>query len=98
MGADVEQWQLGDEVFGSLGHGCLPKKPGACGHPCAKPASMSCASAGMVQPDTSYSQTAGQLQPGETYWCLAPGGIGLAAVELGKASARVIAAASGDES
>jgi len=98
---DVDDWQVGDEVFGGAGHGCfteqicvpaktLRRKPGA----------MSFAQAAGIGTTygTSYYalKQRAQLQTGENLLVLgAAGGVGLAAVELGKAmGARVIAAAS----
>ena len=104
VGADVEQWQVGDEVFGSLGHGCFAEKVLVRASALrAKPASMSYAVASGISTTygTSYYalKQRANLQPGETLLVLgAAGGVGLAAVELGKAmGARVIAAASSDE-
>ena len=104
VGADVEQWQVGDEVFASLGHGCFAEKVLVrAGALRAKPASMSYAVAAGISTTygTSYYalKQRANLQPGETLLVLgAAGGVGLAAVELGKAmGARVIAAASSDE-
>lgn len=101
---DVHDWQVGDEVFGGTGHGCfsqqiavpaksLRKKP--------KGMSFSQASGISTTYGTSYYalKQRANLQPGETLLVLgAAGGVGLAAVELGKAmGARVIAAASSSE-
>ena len=104
VGADVEQWQVGDEVFASLGHGCFAEKVLVRAAALrAKPASMSYAVAAGISTTygTSYYalKQRANLQPGETLLVLgAAGGVGLAAVELGKAmGARVIAAASSDE-
>ena len=101
---DVEGWQVGDEVFGGTGHGCFAEQVAV---PAAtlrrKPASMSFAQASGISTTygTSYYalKQRAQLQPGETLLVLgAAGGVGLAAVELGKAmGARVIAAASSAE-
>ncbi|MEM9624519.1 MAG: NADPH:quinone oxidoreductase family protein, partial [Pseudomonadota bacterium] len=101
---DVNEWQVGDEVFGGLGHGCFTQQlvvPAAALR--AKPAAMSFAQASGISTTygTSYYalKQRANLQPGETLLVLgAAGGVGLAAVELGKAmGARVIAAASSDE-
>jgi NADPH2:quinone reductase len=101
---DVQGWQVGDEVFGGTGHGCFAEQIAV---PAAtlrrKPASMSFAQASGISTTygTSYYalKQRAQLQPGETLLVLgAAGGVGLAAVELGKAmGARVIAAASSAE-
>ena len=101
---DVQNWQVGDEVFGACGHGamaeriCVPAKSLR-----AKPQSMGFAQASGISTTygTSYYalKQRANLQAGETLLVLgAAGGVGLAAVELGKAmGARVIAAASSPE-
>ena len=98
---DVEGWQVGDAVFGGTGHGCFAERivvPAASLR--AKPTQLSYAQASGISTTygTSYYalKQRAQLQPGETLLVLgAAGGVGLAAVELGKAmGARVIAAAS----
>ena len=101
---EVTQWQIGDEVFGGSGYGgfaeqiAVPAKTLR-----AKPAAMSFAQASGISTTygTSYYalKQRGDLKPGETLLVLgAAGGVGLAAVELGKAmGARVIAAASSKE-
>jgi NADPH2:quinone reductase len=101
---DVQKWQVGDEVFGACGHGamaeriCVPAKSLR-----AKPQSMGFAQASGISTTygTSYYalKQRANLQAGETLLVLgAAGGVGLAAVELGKAmGARVIAAASSPE-
>jgi NADPH2:quinone reductase len=101
---DVTDFKVGDEVFGGVGHGCFAEQicvPAAgLRH---KPKGMSFAQASGISTTygTSYYalKQRAQLQPGETLLVLgAAGGVGLAAVELGKAmGARVIAAASTDE-
>lgn len=101
---DVQNWQMGDEVFGACGHGAMAE------HICvsakslrAKPQSMGFAQASGISTTygTSYYalKQRANLQAGETLLVLgAAGGVGLAAVELGKAmGARVIAAASSPE-
>ena len=101
---DVKNWQMGDEVFGACGHGAMAE------HICvsakslrAKPQSMGFAQASGISTTygTSYYalKQRANLQAGETLLVLgAAGGVGLAAVELGKAmGARVIAAASSPE-
>ncbi len=101
---DVSGWQVGDEVFGGISHGCFAQQisvPAA--RLRAKPAALSFAqAAGMTTTyGTSYYalKQRASLQPGENLLVLgAAGGVGIAAVELGKAmGARVIAAASSDE-
>ena len=101
---DVADWNVGDEVFGSLGHGCFAEKILVDARALrTKPSSMSFAVAAGISTTygTSYYalKQRANLQPGETLLVLgAAGGVGLAAVELGKAMrARVIAAASNDE-
>ena len=101
---DVADWNVGDEVFGSLGHGCFAEKILVDARALrTKPSSMSFAVAAGISTTygTSYYalKQRAKLQPGETLLVLgAAGGVGLAAVELGKAmGARVIAAASNDE-
>ncbi len=104
VGAEVSGWQAGDEVFGGIGHGAFAEQVAV---PAAalrrKPANLSFAQAAGIGTTygTSYYalKQRAALQPGETLLVLgAAGGVGLAAVELGKAmGARVIAAASSDE-
>jgi NADPH2:quinone reductase len=98
---DVTQWQIGDEVFGGCGHGAMAEQvsvPAKVLRP--KPANMAFATASGISTTygTSYYalKQRANLQPGETLLVLgAAGGVGLAAVELGKAmGAWVIAAAS----
>ena len=104
VAGDVADWNVGDEVFGSLGHGCFAEKILVDARALrTKPSSMSFAVAAGISTTygTSYYalKQRANLQPGETLLVLgAAGGVGLAAVELGKAmGARVIAAASNDE-
>jgi NADPH:quinone reductase len=101
---DVTDWQVGDEVFGGTGHGCFAEQicvPASVLR--AKPKGMTFAQASGISTTygTSYYalKQRGQLQPGENLLVLgAAGGVGLAAVELGRAmGARVIAAASSAE-
>ena len=101
---DVQDWAVGDEVFGGSGHGCFAEQilvPAAGLR--AKPKGMSFAQASGISTTygTSYYalKQRAQLQPGENLLVLgAAGGVGIAAVELGKAmGARVIAAASSPE-
>ena len=101
---DVDLWRVGDEVFGGCGHGgfaeqiCVPALALK-----AKLPSMTFAQASGISTTygTSYYalKQRAQLRAGETLLVLgAAGGVGLAAVELGKAlGARVIAAASTEE-
>ena len=101
---DVENWQLGDEVFGACGHGAMAERICVSAKSLrAKPQSMGFAQASGISTTygTSYYalKQRANLQAGETLLVLgAAGGVGLAAVELGKAmGARVIAAASSPE-
>ena len=101
---DVSQWQVGDGVFAACGHGAMAEQISvAAGALRAKPQGMSFAKASGISTTygTSYYalKQRADLQPGETLLVLgAAGGVGLAAVELGKAmGARVIAAASSPE-
>lgn len=101
---DVADWQVGDEVFGGIGHGCFAEQIAvAAAGLRRKPAGMSFAQASGISTTygTSYYalKQRAELQPGETLLVLgAAGGVGIAAVELGKAmGARVIAAASSAE-
>ncbi|MEQ8486460.1 MAG: NADPH:quinone oxidoreductase family protein [Pseudomonadales bacterium] len=104
VGAGVEQPKVGDRVFGGTGYGGMAEqivvKPRALR---AMPEQMSFAEASGISTTygTSYYalKQRAELKPGETLLVLgAGGGVGLAAVELGKAmGARVIAAASTPE-
>ena len=101
---DVQNWQVGDEVFGACGHGAMAERICVSAKSLrAKPKSMGFAQASGISTTygTSYYalKQRANLQAGETLLVLgAAGGVGLAAVELGKAmGARVIAAASSPE-
>ena len=101
---DVSRWQVGDEVFGACGHGALAEQISVAATALwPKPQAMSFEQASGVSTTygTSYYalKQRANLQPGETLLVLgAAGGVGLAAVELGKAmGAHVIAAASNAE-
>ena len=101
---DVSKWLVGDEVFASCGHGAMAEQIAVSAEALrAKPGNMSFATASGISTTygTSYYalKQRANLQPGETLLVLgAAGGVGLAAVELGKAmGARVIAAASSAE-
>ncbi|TDI60475.1 MAG: NADPH:quinone oxidoreductase family protein [Alphaproteobacteria bacterium] len=101
---DVAGISVGDEVLAGIGHGgwteqavteasrCVPVPDGM---------DMTDAAGYLMNHGTSYYalKVRGQLQPGETLLVTgAAGGVGLAAVQLGKLmGARVIAAASSDE-
>jgi NADPH2:quinone reductase len=104
VGANVHGWAVGDRVFGGSGHGAMVEQLTL--NPARLrriPAGMSFEQASGISTTygTSYHalKQRADLQPGETLLVLgAAGGVGLAAVELGKAmGARVIAAASTDE-
>jgi NADPH2:quinone reductase len=104
VASDVTQWRIGDEVFGGAGHGGFAEKIAIAAKGLKpKPESMSFSQASGISTTygTSYYalKQRANLQPEETLLVLgAAGGVGLAAVELGKAmGARVIAAASTDE-
>ncbi|NKC00575.1 MAG: zinc-binding dehydrogenase [Pseudomonadales bacterium] len=104
VGTSVENWQIGDEVFAGCGHGGFAEKVALSAKSLrAKPANLTFAqAAGMTTTyGTSYYalKQRADLKAGENLLVLgAAGGVGLAAVELGKAmGARVIAAASADE-
>lgn len=98
---DVANWQVGDEVFAASGHGAMAQQICVRAEALrAKPQNMTFPTAAGISTTygTSYYalKQRANLQPGETLLVLgAAGGVGLAAVELGKAmGARVIAAAS----
>lgn len=104
LGEGVSGFAVGDRVFGGVGVGGFAEQvavPATAMRP--MPESMSYAKASGISTTygTSYYalKQRADLQPGETLLVLgAAGGVGLAAVELGKAmGARVIAAASSDE-
>ena len=101
---DVKSWQVGDAVFGASGHGAMAEKISVSAKALRpKPEAMSFAQASGISTTygTSYYalKQRAKLAAGETLLVLgAAGGVGLAAVELGKAmGARVIAAASSAE-
>jgi len=105
LGAGVTQWKIGDAVVaGMLSGGGFAEEVNA--HEGAlrrKPSPLSYGQACSFRSAYLTAQVSlirrGELQPGETLLVLgAAGGVGLAAVELGKAmGARVIAAASTDD-
>ncbi|MEM7098751.1 MAG: NADPH:quinone oxidoreductase family protein [Pseudomonadota bacterium] len=101
VGEEVSGWSVGDEVFGGTGHGCFAEQISVPAKALrAKPQALSFAQASGISTTygTSYYalKQRADLKQGETLLVLgAAGGVGLAAVELGKAmGARVIAAAS----
>ncbi len=100
---DVTDWRVGDEVFCGMGHGCFAEQVAAPAKSLRKkPVNLSFAQASGISTTygTSYYalKQRAQLKPGENLLVLgAAGGVGIAAVEIGKAfGARVIAAASSD--
>lgn len=104
VGGGVRHVAVGDEVIGFVAHGGLAEEvivPGMACFPKPKQMDFPVAASFMMAYGTSYhalKDRAG-LKPGETLLVLgASGGVGLAAVELGKQmGATVIAAASTDE-
>lgn len=104
LGEGVETLRIGDRVIGSIGWGGMAEKVKAAEGRCIRiPASMPFdhAAAFIMTYGTSYYalKQRGALQRGESLLVLgAAGGVGLAAVELGKAmGASVIAAVSSEE-
>lgn len=104
IGPDVEGLAVGDRVFASAMHGGFAEKFLTAAAATTKmPATMDYAEAASLVLVYGTSHHAlkqrAEIQPGETLLVLgAAGGVGLAAVELGKAmGARVIAAASSQE-
>ncbi|MEG3087354.1 NADPH:quinone oxidoreductase family protein [Sphingomonas sp. PB4P5] len=104
LGEGVTQWQVGDRVIGMLGHGGLVEKVVAPADKLyALPEGRSFADGAALI--LTYGTTIhalldrGHLKEGQTLLVLgAAGGVGLAAIELGKAfGARVVAAVSSDE-
>ncbi|MDY8136343.1 NADPH:quinone oxidoreductase family protein [Aquimarina sp. 2201CG5-10] len=104
VGAGVTHLQVGDEVFGFVMHGGYAEEVIVPGNACFKKPPMMdfpVAASFMMAYGTSYHalKDRANLKEEETLLVLgASGGVGLAAVELGKLmGARVIAAASSDE-
>jgi NADPH:quinone reductase len=104
LGEGVTAFAIGDRVFGMVGSGGMSEQIAvAAGRCIPMPASMPFdeAAAFILTYGTSHHalKDRARLQPGETLLVLgAAGGVGLAAVELGKAAgARVIAAVSSEE-
>lgn len=104
VGEGVKHVKVGDEVFGLAPHGGFAEEAIVPANSCfPKPASMDFKTAAsfMMAYGTSYHalKDRAKLKEGETLLVLgASGGVGLAAVELGKLmGAKVIAAASTDE-
>jgi len=104
VGEGVTAWSPGDRVIAMLGHGGLAEKvlvPAATAVPLPPGRSFEEGSALILTYATTIHALLdrGQLRAGETLLVLgAAGGVGLAAVELGKAyGARVVAAVSSEE-
>ncbi len=103
VGLNVRDWGVGDRVFGGSGHGAMVEQLVVSGSRLRRiPQGMTFEQASGISTTygTSYHalKQRAELRPGETLLVLgAAGGVGLAAVELGKAmGARVLAAASTD--
>lgn len=104
IGENVEGWSVGDRIIAMLGHGGLAEKvliDAKMALPLAPERSFEEGSALILTYATSIHALLdrGKLREGETLLVLgAAGGVGLAAVELGKAfGAQVVAAVSSDE-
>ncbi len=104
MGESVKGWNVGDEVIGMVGHGGYSEQ--AIVSPMQifkKPSSMDFTTASCFTLTYGTSHYAlkdrAQLKEGETLLVLgAAGGVGISAIEIGKAlGAKVVAAASSDE-
>jgi len=104
LGDGVEHLKVGDRVIGSSGWGGMAQKlvlsAGRC-IPIPDEMPFDTAAAFIMTYGTSHHalKDRARLEPGETLLVLgAAGGVGIAAIELGKAmGARVVAAASSDE-
>ncbi|MGK0494707.1 MAG: NADPH2:quinone reductase [Maribacter sp.] len=104
IGEDVKHLKIGDEVFGFVAHGAMAEEvlvPANACFPKPKQMEFPVAASFMMAYGTSFYalKDRAKIQKGETLLVLgASGGVGLAAVELGKLmGAHVIAAASSDE-
>ncbi|HEU0098896.1 MAG TPA: NADPH:quinone oxidoreductase family protein [Allosphingosinicella sp.] len=104
VGEGVSGWSVGDRLIAMIGHGGLQEKvvvSAAQAVPLPPERSFEDGSALILTYATSIHALLdrGRLKPGETLLVLgAAGGVGLAAVELGKAhGARVVAAVSSEE-
>ena len=104
MGESVKGWNVGDEVIGMVGHGGFSEKVIASPMQIfKKPSSMDFTTAScftLTYGTSHYALTnRAQLKEGETLLVLgAAGGVGISAIEIGKAiGAKVVAAASSDE-
>ncbi len=103
LGTDVSEWTVGDRVCGTVGYGALAEKLAVSADELfAVPTSVSMQEAAALLYTYATSLYAlrdrATLAAGESLLVLgAGGGVGIAAVELGKAlGARVVAAASSD--
>ena len=104
VGAGVDRFKVGDRVIASCGHGAFAEKvkvPATRLIPLPAGVDFETGAAFTLTYGTSWHAVKDRaaLQPGETMLVLgAAGGVGLAAIEIGKAlGARVIAAASSEE-
>ena len=104
VGEGVTHVKVGDRVIGSSGHGAFAEKVlvnAARAIPMPADADFETAAAFILTYGTSYHavKDRGELKAGQTMLVLgAAGGVGLSAIEIGKAlGARVIAAASTEE-
>ncbi|WP_181814666.1 NADPH:quinone oxidoreductase family protein [Sphingomonas aracearum] len=104
IGDGVSGWQVGDRVLGTVGNGGLSEKmavPAAGMYRLPDERSFAEGAALILTYGTSIHALVdrGRLKPGQTLLVLgAAGGVGLAAIELGKAfGARVVAAVSSEE-
>jgi NADPH2:quinone reductase len=104
LGVGVEGWSAGDRLIAATGFGGLAEKVVISAEraiPLPKDRSFEEGSAILLTYATAIHalHDRGKLQPGQTLLVLgAAGGVGLAAVEIGKATgARVVAAVSSDE-
>jgi NADPH2:quinone reductase len=104
VGESVEGWSLGDRLIAATGYGGLVEKvviPAKAGIPLPADRSFAEGSGLLLTYATAIHALVdrGRLQAGQTLLVLgAAGGVGIAAVEIGKAlGARVIAAVSSEE-
>ena len=104
VGAGVEDWVAGDRIIAATGYGGLSEKiviPSARALPLPQERSFTEGSALLLTYATAMHALVdrGHLQSGQTLLVLgAAGGVGIAAVEIGKAlGARVVAAVSSEE-
>ena len=104
VGSKVSGWNVGDHVVATIPHGGYAEQivvPAEAAFPVPKDRDLDQAAGLLLVYATTYHALAdrGNLKQGETLLVLgAAGGVGLAAVELGKAmGARVVAAVSSEE-